>query len=69
MRHRFLIVHAIDDKTVPVEQGRRLHESLLKVGVESDFIELSSGGHGSPLFKSPETKKRIIDFFSKHLKK
>ncbi|MDR0704705.1 MAG: alpha/beta hydrolase [Planctomycetaceae bacterium] len=65
----FLIVHAIDDERVPMEQGKRLHESLQKSGVESDFIELSSGGHGSPLFKSPETKKRILDFFGKHLKK
>lgn len=64
----FLIVHAVDDKTVSIEQGRRFHESLQKFGIESNLIELSSGGHGSPQFKSPETKKQIIDFFEKHLK-
>jgi dipeptidyl aminopeptidase/acylaminoacyl peptidase len=54
---------------VPIEQGRSLNETLKKAGVESDFVELSAGGHGSPQFSSPETKKRITEFLAKHLKK
>jgi acetyl esterase/lipase len=64
----FLIVHAADDKTVPIQQGKSLHETLQKAGVESRFVELSSGGHGSPQFNSPETKKHILEFLAKHLR-
>ncbi|MDR3232379.1 MAG: sulfatase-like hydrolase/transferase [Planctomycetaceae bacterium] len=64
----FLIVHAVDDKTVRIEQGRTLHEALQKAGVESRLHELSFGGHGSQEFSSPETKKQIIEFLAKHLK-
>ncbi|MDR2170943.1 MAG: alpha/beta hydrolase [Planctomycetaceae bacterium] len=64
----FLIVHAKDDKTVPIQQGKSLHETLQKAGVESHFIELTSGGHGSPQFNNAETKKQIIDFLNKHLR-
>lgn len=64
----FLIVHAADDKTVPIQQGKSLHETLQKAGVESRFVELSSGGHGSPQFKSPGTKKHILEFLEKHLR-
>ncbi|MDR3181711.1 MAG: sulfatase-like hydrolase/transferase [Planctomycetaceae bacterium] len=65
----FLIVHAVDDKTVRIEQGQNLHEALKKAGVESYLRELSSGGHGSKEFSSPETKKQIIEFLAKQLKK
>lgn len=63
----FLIVHATDDQTVPIQQGKSLHEALQKAGGESRFVELSSGGHGSPQFNSPETKKQILEFLTKHL--
>ncbi|MDR1382700.1 MAG: alpha/beta hydrolase [Planctomycetaceae bacterium] len=64
----FLIVHAADDKTVPIQQGKSLHEALQKADVESRFLELSSGGHGSPQFNSPETKKQILEFLAKRLR-
>jgi len=63
----FLTVHAIDDELVPIQQGKSLHEALQKAGVESHLLELSSGGHGSPQFHSPETRKIILEFLKKHL--
>jgi acetyl esterase/lipase len=63
-----LIIHAVDDKTVPIEQSRTFYKSLQKSGVETELIELQSGGHGSKEFTSPEIKKRILTFFDKYLK-
>jgi acetyl esterase/lipase len=64
-----LIIHAADDQTVPIEQSRSFYQALQKSGVETELIELQSGGHVSKELTSPETKKLILNFFDKHLKK
>ncbi|GHT18947.1 alpha/beta hydrolase [Planctomycetales bacterium] len=58
------IVHAVDDKTVPVEQGRIFYDALKEAGVKTEFIELKSGGHASKEIRRPEDLKRILDFLT-----
>jgi acetyl esterase/lipase len=42
----FLIRHAADDPTVPVEQARRLVKALHDAGVDVVYAESPHGGHG-----------------------
>ena len=39
-------VHSFDDHTVPLEQGLRFYEALLKAGVPSEAHIFGHGGHG-----------------------
>ena len=41
----FLIYHGDKDPIVPVENSRKLHAALLKVGAKSDYVELKNEGH------------------------
>ncbi len=40
-------VHTFDDQTVPVEQGLRFYEALIKAGVPSEAHIFPHGAHGS----------------------
>ena len=64
-----LIMHGTDDKLVPMNQSELLDEALRKAGVESTLIIVPGNGHGGPGFTSPENRKRIEEFFAKHLRK
>ena len=64
----FLIMHGEADRTVPVNQSELLDAALKKAGVESTFIRIPGAGHGGPGFQTPENRKRIAEFFDKHLK-
>jgi acetyl esterase/lipase len=44
--------HTFDDKTVPVEQGLRYYEALVKAGVPAEAHIFASGPHGTGLGKS-----------------
>lgn len=41
--------HTFNDETVPVEQGMRFYEALIKAGVQSEAHVFSSGPHGTGL--------------------
>jgi acetyl esterase/lipase len=43
--------HTFDDETVPVEQGLRFYEALVKAGVPSEAHIFPKGAHGSGLGK------------------
>ncbi len=45
------IYHTFNDQTVPVEQGLRFYEALVKAGVPSEMHIFAKGGHGSGLGK------------------
>jgi dipeptidyl aminopeptidase/acylaminoacyl peptidase len=64
----FLIMHGEEDNVVPISQSGLLDESLRKAGVECTFVRIPGNGHGGPGFASPENRKRIEEFFEKHLK-
>lgn len=44
--------HTFDDKTVPVEQGLRFYDALVKAGVPSEAHIFSNGVHGTGLGKA-----------------
>jgi acetyl esterase/lipase len=44
--------HTFDDQTVPVEQGLRYYEALVKAGVPSEAHVFAKGPHGTGLGKS-----------------
>jgi dipeptidyl aminopeptidase/acylaminoacyl peptidase len=46
-----------------------LAEALKKAGVDVTLKKIEGAGHGGPHFNSAETRKLIVDFFDKHLKK
>jgi acetyl esterase/lipase len=43
--------HTFNDQTVPVEQGLRFYEALVKAGVPAEAHVFRNGGHGSGLGK------------------
>jgi acetyl esterase/lipase len=45
------LYHTFTDQTVPVEQGLRFYEALVKAGVPSEMHIFARGGHGSGLGK------------------
>jgi acetyl esterase/lipase len=65
----FLIMHGDMDKTVPLRQSEELAGALQKAGVEATLVVLKGAGHGGGEFGNSETRKRIEEFFDKHLKK
>ncbi|MDR2850096.1 MAG: alpha/beta hydrolase, partial [Verrucomicrobiota bacterium] len=64
-----LIVHAPDDELVPLAQSRKLLAALQTNGVPGELIELAAGtgGHGSRDFNSPDTARRVMEFFERYL--
>ena len=69
----FLIIHGTDDKLVPLSQSELLQEALTKGGIESELLVLKGADHGGKEFQSQvanaENRKKLLDFFGKHLKK
>ena len=47
------LAHAKDDKTVPADHSRMLHEALKAHRVATEYLELPSGGHGLDGYKGP----------------
>ncbi len=62
-----LIMHGDKDNLVPISQSEELAAALKKAGVEVTFQVVKGNGHGGPDFLNPENRKRIVDFFDKHL--
>jgi len=48
-------VHTFDDETVPLEQGLRFYEALVKAGVPSEAHIFPHGAHGSGLGRGDES--------------
>jgi acetyl esterase/lipase len=65
----FLIMHGNRDDVVPPGQSELLAEALKKAGVPVELRIIDGAGHGGPAFGSNENRKRIMEFFEKHLKK
>ena len=47
------LAHALDDKTVPIENSRLFHQACQAKGVPSKLLELPKGGHGLNGYKGP----------------
>ena len=55
----------------PLYVSEEFYDRIAKAGYEDrvDMVTLKNGGHGTREFFQPETKKLILDFFDRHLKK
>ena len=60
----FLIMHGDDDRLVPWDQSRLLHEALRNAGADSTFEKIEGGAHG--LRNSP-VEETVKAFFDRHL--
>ena len=47
------LAHALDDKVVPPQHSRAFYEALQARKVETQYLELPSGGHGLNRYQGP----------------
>jgi len=68
----FLIVQGDQDRIVPLEQSRLLHDKLKQAGVEATLVVVRNGKHGNwgpDVQPTPDQiRETVISFFDKHLK-
>jgi acetyl esterase/lipase len=60
--------HTFDDKTVPVEQGLRFYEALVKAGVPAEAHIFETGAHGSGMGKGDQALDAWPDLLEKWLR-
>jgi dipeptidyl aminopeptidase/acylaminoacyl peptidase len=67
-----LIIHGENDQRCPIGQGEQLFISLLRAGVETEFVRYPGGDHLFLLYGPPEHRadfwRRELAWFTKHLK-
>lgn len=61
----FMILHGSEDPVVPLEQSRRLYDTLVRNGVPAEFLILEGATHGDDRFYQDEMVERIMAFFNK----
>ena len=59
-----MILHGEKDLNSPVEQARRMHEELRRLGKESELVVIEGAGHGLP---PRVVLEHTIDFLDRHL--
>lgn len=64
----FLIMHGSEDPGVPLEQSTRLHERLQQFSVTSTLHIIAGAGHGGKPFQTDESRRKVLTFFTRHLK-
>ncbi|MEO8005442.1 MAG: alpha/beta hydrolase [Betaproteobacteria bacterium] len=64
----FLFFHGTDDQLVPIDQSRRLAETLKKAGVPTRMVALEGEGHGFSDPNNQEAMRQMLDFLSERLK-
>jgi len=64
----FLIQHGDADPLVPAEQSEILADALKAAGVRVEFEIIKGGGHGGPLFQTPENLARVQRFLDSILR-
>ena len=62
----FLFMHGDQDRLVPLQQSRFMHDKLTAVGVPSELIVLEGEGHGFRDHRA--AAKTVLEFFTKTLK-
>lgn len=62
-----LIVHGDADRTVPVEESRKLVQTMRDVGVDVTYKEFAGRGHGIEHFQDDETRDVVRSFLADHI--
>jgi len=65
-----LLLHAVDDKRVPISCSDILHTTLKRQGVESVYVRYPFGGHGFPAAAprfACDSLNRTADWFYRHM--
>jgi dipeptidyl aminopeptidase/acylaminoacyl peptidase len=60
-----IVVQGEADRSVNVEATRRWVAKMNQLGMTYEYIEVPGGDHTSIISRSPETMRRIFDFFDK----
>lgn len=63
----FLIIHGIEDHTVPFMQGELLHDKLEEAGCDVTLLALKGADHADIRFFQEEIWDRIVRFFHEKL--
>jgi len=64
----FLILHGDKDETVPLDQGKLLHDALTEKKINSRFIIIKGAGHADANFFQKPVWDIIAEFFKEKLK-
>lgn len=63
----FMILHGVEDHTVPFKQGEMLHDRLEEAGCDVQLIAIEGADHADQQFFQKEIWQRIIEFFHEKL--
>lgn len=63
----FLIIHGIQDRTVPFSQGTALHDKLEAAGCDVTLLAIEEAGHADIRFFQQEIWDEIAEFFKRIL--
>lgn len=63
-----LIVHGEKDRTVFMDQSERMLNEYRKAGLDVTLEIVPGGGHGGKAHFTPEYRRKVADFFTKHLR-
>ena len=58
-----MIIHGIDDHTVPFSQGEILHDTLEEAGCDVKLIAIEDADHADRQFFQEEIWQKIAAFF------
>lgn len=64
-----LVIHGTVDKTVLPNQSQRICEAYKAAGLNAEFHSVEGGGHGGPLFSTPECHGWVLAFLKRELKR
>lgn len=64
----FLLFHGAQDRIVPPNQTKILHEALKKHGIPSERIVVKNAGHAGDVWRQPTIEKIMIKFLNRYLK-
>lgn len=63
----FMIIHGLEDKTVPFTQGELLYEKMEEAGCDVRLIAIEGADHADLQFFQKEIWQRISGFFHEKL--
>ena len=64
----FLFFHGEDDKIVPPNQTKILHDALKECGIMSRRVIIKNAGHAGEVWRQPAIEEMMVDFLNKCLK-